>query len=140
MTAPAKKWYAVYTQARMEKWARSNLWERDHEDYSPQFLRQRRHAPKTDWVSAPLFPRYLFVAVDPDNPVNPVVVLDLGADERRLVRRRRQGSGFRRLGLLGYASPLQSVGCGSFGEGDPDHFIIIFLTFIKVGGFTCVIT
>ena len=68
MTAPAKKWYAVYTQARMEKWARSNLWERGHEVYSPQFLRQRRHARKTDWVSAPLFPRYLFVAVDPDNP------------------------------------------------------------------------
>ena len=67
MTAPAKTWYAVYTQARMEKWARSNLWERGHEVYSPQYLKQRRHARKTDWVPTPLFPRYLFVAVDPEN-------------------------------------------------------------------------
>ena len=46
-------------------------------------------------------------AVGPGHPVNPVVVLDLGADERRLVRRRRQGHGaghglyFRRLLRLG---------------------------------------
>ncbi len=68
MTAPHDKWYAVYTQARMEVWARSNLWERGFEVYLPQYRRQRRHARKTDWVSAPLFPRYLFVAADPDAP------------------------------------------------------------------------
>ena len=68
MTAPELQWYAVYTQARMEKWARSNLWERGFEVYLPQYRRQRRHARKTDWVSAPLFPRYLFVSADPENP------------------------------------------------------------------------
>ena len=68
MTAAERQWYAVYAQARMEKWARSNLWERDFEVYLPQYSRQRRHARKTDWVSAPLFPRYLFVAADPDAP------------------------------------------------------------------------
>ena len=68
MTVAERQWYAVYTQARMEKWARSNLWERDFEVYLPQYSRQRRHARKTDWVSAPLFPRYLFVAADPDAP------------------------------------------------------------------------
>jgi transcriptional antiterminator RfaH len=49
----------------MEMWARSNLWERGFEVYLPQYRRERRHARKTDWVSAPLFPRYLFVAADP---------------------------------------------------------------------------
>ena len=68
MTATEKQWYAVYTQARMELWARSNLWERDLEVYLPQYRKQRRHARKTDWVSMPLFPRYLFVAADPDAP------------------------------------------------------------------------
>ena len=65
MSSPSRQWYAVYTQARMEMWARSNLWERGFEVYLPQYRRERRHARKTDWVSAPLFPRYLFVAADP---------------------------------------------------------------------------
>ena len=65
MSPPPAQWYAVYTQARMETWARSNLWERGFEVYLPQYRRQRRHARKTDWVSAPLFPRYLFAAADP---------------------------------------------------------------------------
>ncbi|MDA1099107.1 MAG: transcriptional activator RfaH [Proteobacteria bacterium] len=65
MTPPPAPWYAVYTQARMESWARSNLWERGFEVYLPLYRKQRRHARKTDWVSAPLFPRYLFVAADP---------------------------------------------------------------------------
>ena len=57
-------WYAVYTHARMEKWARSNLWERGFEVYLPVYRRQRRHARKVDWISSPLFPRYLFVRAD----------------------------------------------------------------------------
>lgn len=65
MTGSTKIWFAVYTKARMELWARSNLRERGHEVYLPLYLRQRRHARKTDWVSAPLFPRYLFVARSP---------------------------------------------------------------------------
>ena len=68
MTTLPNRWYAVYTQARMEHWARSNLWERGHEVYLPIYRRQRRHARKTDWVSAPLFPRYLFVTKNPKGP------------------------------------------------------------------------
>ena len=67
MTPLPDQWYAVYTQARMETWARSNLWERGFEVYLPQYRRERRHARKTDWISAPLFPRYLFVAADPQS-------------------------------------------------------------------------
>ena len=59
-----ERWYAVYTQNRMEKWARSNLWERGFEVYLPEYRKRRRHARRTDWVSAPLFPRYLFVRAD----------------------------------------------------------------------------
>jgi len=58
------RWYAVYTQARMEKWARANLWERGLEVYLPLYRKQRRHARRTDIVTAPLFPRYLFVQAD----------------------------------------------------------------------------
>ena len=65
MTEQPSQWYAVYTQARMEQWARSNLWERGFEVYLPQYRKERRHARKTDWISAPLFPRYLFVSADP---------------------------------------------------------------------------
>ncbi|MDP6832650.1 MAG: transcription termination/antitermination NusG family protein [Alphaproteobacteria bacterium] len=68
MTPPSAQWYAVYTHARMELWARSNLWERGFEVYLPQYRKQRRHARKTDWVNAPLFPRYLFVSADPSAP------------------------------------------------------------------------
>ena len=67
MTPLPDQWYAVYTQARMEKWGRSNLWERGFEVYLPLYHKERRHARKTDWVSAPLFPRYLFVAAYPQS-------------------------------------------------------------------------
>ncbi len=68
MTPTSTQWYAVYTHARMERWARSNLWERGFEVYLPEYRKERRHARKTDWVNAPLFPRYLFVAADPKFP------------------------------------------------------------------------
>jgi transcriptional antiterminator RfaH len=59
-----KAWYCVYTQPRVELWARANLWERGFEVYLPLYRKRRSHARKVDWVSAPLFPRYLFVAAD----------------------------------------------------------------------------
>ncbi len=58
------RWHAVYTQPRMELWARTNLWERGFEVYLPRYLKNRRHARKTDRVAAALFPRYLFVRAD----------------------------------------------------------------------------
>ena len=67
MTPLPDQWYAIYTQARMEKWGRSNLWERGFEVYLPLYHKERRHARKTDWVSAPLFPPYLFVAAGPQS-------------------------------------------------------------------------
>src|SRR5215471_3544035 len=34
------------------------------EAYLPRYLKRRRHARRVETVAAPLFPRYLFVAVD----------------------------------------------------------------------------
>ncbi len=59
-----KRWYAVYTQSRMEVWARANLWERGVEAYLPRYHKRRRHARRTEWIAAPLFPRYLFARAD----------------------------------------------------------------------------
>tara|TARA_B100001123_G_scaffold372361_1_gene436207 strand:- start:1528 stop:2040 length:513 start_codon:yes stop_codon:yes gene_type:complete len=58
------EWYAAYTQPRMELWARSNLWERGVDVYLPIYRKRRRHARRVDWVSTPLFPRYLFLKAD----------------------------------------------------------------------------
>lgn len=58
------RWYCAYTKPDAELWARTSLWERDFEVYLPRYRRRRRHARRTTWVEAPLFPRYLFVRAD----------------------------------------------------------------------------
>ena len=37
---------------------------KDLTTYLPRYLKRRRHARRVDIVAAPLFPRYLFVAID----------------------------------------------------------------------------
>ncbi len=57
-------WYVVHSHARGEQLALTNLQRQGFEAYLPQYLKRRRHARRTDWVLAPLFPRYLFVTMD----------------------------------------------------------------------------
>ncbi len=57
-------WYAVYTRARAEALAQEHLRRQGYEVYLPSHMKRRRHARRTDFVRAPLFPRYLFVAID----------------------------------------------------------------------------
>lgn len=57
-------WYAVYTRARSESLAQEHLRRQGYEVYLPSCMKHRRHARRTDFVRAPLFPRYLFVALD----------------------------------------------------------------------------
>ena len=57
-------WLAVYTRARAEKTAQEHLRRQGYEVYLPHHLKRRRHARRVDFVYAPLFPRYLFVALD----------------------------------------------------------------------------
>ncbi len=59
-----KRWYAVHTRVRGEGLALINLGRQGLEAYLPRYSKRRRHARRTDWVAAPMFPRYLFVHMD----------------------------------------------------------------------------
>jgi len=59
-----KAWYAVYTQPSKEALATMNLRRQEFEVYLPRYSKKRSHARKVEWIAAPLFPRYLFVAMD----------------------------------------------------------------------------
>ena len=58
------KWYVVQTHPRAEVKAAENLHRQGFSTYLPRYLKRRRHARRVETVAAPLFPRYLFVAVD----------------------------------------------------------------------------
>ena len=58
------KWYVVQTQVNAEFKAAENLQRQGFGVYLPRFLKRRRHARKTEFAAKPLFPRYLFVAID----------------------------------------------------------------------------
>ena len=57
-------WYVVHTQPRGESLALANLNNQGLKTYLPRHLKRRRHARRTEWVPAPLFPNYLFVRFD----------------------------------------------------------------------------
>ena len=59
-----QRWYVVHTQPRGEATAARHLARQGFTAFMPQYLKRRRHARRIDWVRAPLFPRYLFVAMD----------------------------------------------------------------------------
>ncbi len=59
-----KRWYVVHTHSRGERLAAINLRRQGMDAYLPQYLKRRRHARRTQWIPAPLFPGYLFVAMD----------------------------------------------------------------------------
>lgn len=58
------RWYVVQTQANGEAKAAQNLQRQGYEVYLPCYLKLRRHARKMDFTAKPLFPRYMFVAID----------------------------------------------------------------------------
>lgn len=60
----AGNWYIVRTHARAEVKAATNLKRQGFATYLPRYLKRRRHARRIEIVPAPLFPRYLFVAID----------------------------------------------------------------------------
>jgi transcriptional antiterminator RfaH len=59
-----QRWYVVQTQPHAERKASLHLARQGFETYLPRYLKRRRHARRIETVVAPLFPRYLFVAVD----------------------------------------------------------------------------
>lgn len=58
------RWYVVQTHVNAEAKAAANLDRQGFSVYLPRYLRRRSHARKIDIVARPLFPRYLFVAID----------------------------------------------------------------------------
>lgn len=58
------KWYVVHTHPREEQGAAEQLARQDFSVYLPQYAKRRSHARRVETVTAPLFPRYLFVQFD----------------------------------------------------------------------------
>src|SRR5258708_11637802 len=57
-------WYVAQTHPHAEVKASLHLRRQGFEIYLPRYLRSRRHARRVETVAAPLFPGYLFVAID----------------------------------------------------------------------------
>lgn len=58
------RWFVVGTLPRQETRAEINLRRQGYDAWLPSMPRMRRHARRRDVVLAPLFPGYLFVALD----------------------------------------------------------------------------
>jgi len=59
-----KRWYVAYTQPQAELRAAGHLERQGFDAYLPLCRRIRRHARREETVLRPLFPRYVFVALD----------------------------------------------------------------------------
>ncbi len=58
------RWFVAHTHPHAEAKATAHLNRQGFEIYFPRYLKRRRHARRIETVAVPLFPRYLFVAVD----------------------------------------------------------------------------
>ena len=59
-------WYVVHTKPRKESLAEANLKRQDFETYLPWYRRVARQRGTWREVIEPLFPRYLFLRIDPN--------------------------------------------------------------------------
>jgi transcriptional antiterminator RfaH len=57
-------WYVVQTHPHAEVKAIGHLARQGFVTYLPRYVKRRRHARRVESVATPLFPRYLFVAID----------------------------------------------------------------------------
>jgi transcriptional antiterminator RfaH len=58
-------WHVVQVRTHAEARAQMHLVRQGFETYLPRYLKQRRHARRTETVAAPLYPSYLFVTFNP---------------------------------------------------------------------------
>ncbi len=58
------RWYVVRSRPHKEFYAATNLQNQAFRTFIPQIRKTVRHARRTMMISAPLFPRYLFVSLD----------------------------------------------------------------------------
>lgn len=61
-------WCVIQTRPNQEEKARFNLMRQGFEVYLPRYSKRRRHARRTEVVARPLYPRYLFSRLRPDQP------------------------------------------------------------------------
>jgi transcription elongation factor/antiterminator RfaH len=59
-----ERWYVARTLPQRELHAARQLNNQGFLTFVPRYWKNRRHARKVDTISAPLFPRYIFVVVD----------------------------------------------------------------------------
>jgi len=64
MITSGQRWYLVQSHPNGEHKAVGHLNRQGFVTYLPRYLKRRRHARRIEMVAAPLFPRYLFVAID----------------------------------------------------------------------------
>jgi transcriptional antiterminator RfaH len=138
------RWYVAQTQPRAEAKAAVHLCRQGFSIYLPRYLKRRRHARRTDLVKAPLFPGYIFVAMNITvqrwravqstvgisrlvcNGDSPAAVADCVIES---LKRREDGSGFVKLERRSQFNPGDKVRIldGAFGnclglfEGTPDR-------------------
>jgi transcriptional antiterminator RfaH len=62
--AAGSSWHVVQTHPNAEAKAAEHLERQGYSTYLPRYLKRRRHARRIEVISAPLFPRYLFVMID----------------------------------------------------------------------------
>ncbi|MFC0242373.1 transcription termination/antitermination NusG family protein [Rhodopseudomonas telluris] len=61
----SRRWYVGHTLPRKEQLARTHLERQGFETFLPQLLAKRSHARKVETIKSPMFPRYIFVRLDP---------------------------------------------------------------------------
>ncbi len=59
-----ERWYVARTLPQRELHAARQLLNQSFRTFVPRYWKNRRHARRVETVSAPLFPRYIFVVVD----------------------------------------------------------------------------
>lgn len=64
MNPAGNRWYVAQSQPHAERKAVWHLNRQGFETYLPVYQKRRRHARRTETITTPLFPRYIFVAVD----------------------------------------------------------------------------
>ncbi len=62
--AAPERWYAVFAHPNHEAGAQIHLRQQGFKTFLPRYAKHIRHARQAKTVMAPLFPRYLFVALD----------------------------------------------------------------------------
>jgi transcriptional antiterminator RfaH len=118
------RWYAVHTQPQREARAELNLRQQGFATYLPRYKRIRSHARRKELVERPLFPRYLFIALDIARDrwravqstfgVSNLVLVGetpspLASEVVETIRRREDQDGFVRLGLPAGVSTGSSI-------------------------------